>query len=143
MQIRETQKKYGSGSGSGCGFGPLVHLHNSSKINIIKKLQNSRNQGFFLLLLDDGRIRICIRIRTSDPGGPKHADTTDPDTQHYFFRFNILLNSLKCNQIGEIPYLLALESWDRLSLSAAVSPSLKLENLGYKNVFRLLAKKLN
>jgi hypothetical protein len=32
---------------------------------VIKKLQNSRNQGFFLqFLLDDGRIR--IRIRTCD-----------------------------------------------------------------------------
>ncbi len=34
---------------------------------VIKKSQNSRNQGFsYFFLLDDGRIRIRIRIRTSD-----------------------------------------------------------------------------
>jgi hypothetical protein len=61
---------------------------------------------------------------------------TDPDRiacsdpKHCFYSFNSLLNSLKNfsdkNVILE-KYLLALESWDRLSLSAAVSPSLKLE----------------
>jgi hypothetical protein len=33
----------------------------------MKKSQNSRNQGLFLLFMfDDGRIRIRDRIRTSD-----------------------------------------------------------------------------
>jgi hypothetical protein len=44
-----------------------VHLHHFLKIKVIKKSQNSRNQGFsYYLLLDDRRILIRIWIRTSD-----------------------------------------------------------------------------
>jgi hypothetical protein len=78
----------------------------------------------------------------TDPG--RHCDS---DPQHSFFRFNTLINSLKSFSHLKVileKYLLALESWDRLSLSAAVSPSLKLEKLfnGNKKDFSLLAKKI-
>ncbi len=73
-------------------------LHHFSKINVKKKSQNSRNQGFFLLfLLDDRRgirIRSRIRTQTSDlliriQEAQKHTDPTDsnsgPDPQHCMY----------------------------------------------------------
>ncbi len=49
-----------------------VHLHHSLKKNSHTEVKNSRNQGFFLLvLLDDGRIRIRTNKMDPGPGGPK------------------------------------------------------------------------
>jgi hypothetical protein len=48
-------KTYGSVPGPGCVSGTLVHLHHSSKIKIMKKSQNWRNQGFsyyFCLMME-------------------------------------------------------------------------------------------
>jgi hypothetical protein len=42
-----------------------VHLHHSSKTKVIKKSQ-SKSRFFLLSMLDDGRIRIQIRIRTNN-----------------------------------------------------------------------------
>jgi hypothetical protein len=63
-----------------------VHLHHSSKIKVIKKTPNSRNQGFlFISSLVDGRIRIRtnkLRIRIQE--AHKTYDPTDPgpDPEH-------------------------------------------------------------
>jgi hypothetical protein len=66
----------------------LVHLHHSSKIKVIKKSQNSRNQGFsyryyFCLMMEgsgDGSVLVIngsgLRIQEAQK---KH---TDLDPQH-------------------------------------------------------------
>ncbi len=62
-----------------------VHLHHSSQIKVIKKSQNSRNQGFsfYVFVLDNGR----IGIRSSDTRireGQKLTDPMDPDPEHWW-----------------------------------------------------------
>jgi hypothetical protein len=54
MRIRKAQKTYGS---YGCGFGTLVHLHQSSKIKSQKRIYETVEIRVLLFLLDDGRIR--------------------------------------------------------------------------------------
>jgi hypothetical protein len=48
------------------------HLHHSSNIKVIKKTQNTRNQGFsycFCLIMEgSGYVQIMMDL---DPGGPK------------------------------------------------------------------------
>jgi len=84
-------------NGSGCGSGrpkiipsgTLVHLHHTSKIKTHKKeaRKQMKSRFFLLFLLDDGSIRICIVLVTTDsdadPRGPppkkKHTDPTDQD----------------------------------------------------------------
>ncbi len=63
-------------SGSGCGFGTLVHLHHSSKIksHTLKKLQNSRNQGFsyyFCLMMEGSGSVLVANGSGCGSGRPK------------------------------------------------------------------------
>jgi hypothetical protein len=55
------------------------------------KSQNSRNQGFFVFLLDDGRIRILEAQKQTDP--------TDPDPQRCL-RVGYLLVNLRYSLLG-------------------------------------------
>jgi hypothetical protein len=65
-------------------------LHHFSRIKVIKKLQNSRIQGFLLFSLDDRRIR--IRIRTSD------ERNRFQDAQHWTIKLRISMQKLATKQ---------------------------------------------
>jgi hypothetical protein len=59
-------------------------LHQSSKIKVIKKSLNDRNQCFIIFLLVDGRIWIWIRIRTILLRIRNQEAQKHPDPEHCF-----------------------------------------------------------
>jgi hypothetical protein len=59
------------------------------RYNVIKKLQNSTNQGFsyWFCLMMEGSGSVLVITRSgpyADTAGPKHTEPTDPDPQHWY-----------------------------------------------------------